>query len=75
VKDLLAEQGISTALNEEKPTKVDDDEWEEMQTQACAMMRLCLADQIMYHVMDESSPKKIGDKLVDVTPQVFNYRH
>jgi hypothetical protein len=28
-------------------------------------MRLCLTDQIMYHVMDESSPKKIWDKLAD----------
>ena len=36
---------------------------EEMQAQTCATMRLCLADQIMYHVMDESSPKKIWDKL------------
>jgi hypothetical protein len=26
---------------------------------------VCLADQIMYHVMDESSPKKIWDKLVE----------
>jgi hypothetical protein len=44
VKDLLAQQGISRALDEKKPAKVDDDKWEEMQAQACAMMRLCLAD-------------------------------
>jgi hypothetical protein len=48
----------------EEPAKVDDDKCEEMQAQACAAMRLCIADQIMYHVMDESSPKKIWDKLV-----------
>jgi len=63
VKDLLAQQGISKALNEKKPAKVDDDKWEEMQAQACATIRLCLTDQIMYHVMDETSPKKIWDKL------------
>ena len=63
VKDLLAQQGISRALNEKKPAKVDDDKWEEMQAQACATIRLCLTDQIMYHVMDETSPKKIWDKL------------
>ena len=34
-----------------------------MQAQACATIRLCLSDQIMYHVMDETSPKKIWDKL------------
>ena len=63
MKDLLAQQGISRALNEKKPAKVDDDKWEEMQAQACATIRLCLTDQIMYHVMDETSPKKIWDKL------------
>jgi DNA (cytosine-5)-methyltransferase 1 len=65
VKDLLTQQGIWRALDKKKPVKVDDDKWEEMQVQACAMMRLCLADQIMYHVMDESSPKKIWDKLAE----------
>jgi hypothetical protein len=55
----LAQQGISRALDEKKLAKVDDEKWEEMQAQACATTRLCLADQIMYHVMDESSPKKI----------------
>ena len=63
VKDLLAQQGISRALNEKKPAKVDDDKWEEMQAQACGTIRLCLSDQIMYHVMDETSAKKIWDKL------------
>ena len=31
VKDLLAQQGILKALSDKKPTKVDDDKWEEMQ--------------------------------------------
>ena len=63
VKGLLAPQGISRALNEKKPAKLDDNKWEEMQAQACATIKLCLSDQIMYHVMDETSPKKIWDKL------------
>ena len=63
VKDLLAQQSISRALNEKKPAKVDDVKWEEMQTQACATIRLCLSDQIMYHVMNITSPKQIWDKL------------
>ena len=59
VKDLLAQQGISRALSEKKLMKVDDNKWEEMQVQACATIRLCLSYQIMYHVMDKTSPKKI----------------
>jgi hypothetical protein len=65
VKDLLAQQGILKALSDKKPVTVDDDKWEEMQAQAAATIRLCLSDQIMYHVMDETSPKKIWDKLDD----------
>ena len=63
VEDLLAQQGIWRALSEKKPAKVDDDKWEEMQTQACATIRLYLSDQIMYHVMDKTLPKEIWDKL------------
>ena len=63
VKDLLAQQSISKVLSGIKPEKVDDDKWEEMQAQACATIRLCLSDQIMYHVMEETSPKEIWDKL------------
>ena len=50
-------------LQETKPAKVEDDAWEDMQVQAAATIRLCLADQVMYHVMDEDSPKGIWDKL------------
>jgi len=59
VNDLLSQQSISKVLSGIKLGKVDDDKWEEMQAQACATIRLCLFDQIMYHVMEETSPKKI----------------
>jgi hypothetical protein len=35
VKDQLAQQSISRALDEKKPMKVNDDKWEEIQAQAC----------------------------------------
>ena len=63
VKDILAQQGILKGLQETKPTKDDDDAWEDMQVQGAATIRLCLANQVMYHVMDEDSPRKIWDKL------------
>lgn len=46
-----------------KPTKMEDDDWEEIQLQAAATIRLCLSDQVMYHVMEETSPKIIWEKL------------
>ena len=36
VKDLLSQQGISKALSDKKPAKVDVDKWEEMQAQAAS---------------------------------------
>ena len=59
VKDILAQQGILKGLHETKPTKVDNDAWKDMQVQAAATIRLCLADQVMYHVMDKDTPKGI----------------
>ena len=64
-KDILAQQGILKGLQETKPAKVDNDAWEGMQVQAIATMRLCLADQIMYHVMDDDTPMGIWDKLAN----------
>ena len=63
VKDLLAQQGCLKALRDSKPAKMDVDDWEELQIQAAGTIRLCLSDQVMYHVMDENSPKKVWEKL------------
>ena len=63
VKDLLAQQGCLKVLRDVKPAKMDNDDWEELQMQAAGTIRLCLSDQVMYHVMDENSPKKIWEKL------------
>ena len=59
----MAQQGILKTLSDQKPMKVDDDKWDEMKAQASATIRMCVSDQIMYHVMEETSPKKIWDKL------------
>ena len=64
VKDLLAQQGCLKALLQEgKPAKMEADDWEELQLKAAGTIRLCLSDQVIYHVMDENSPKKIWEKL------------
>ncbi|EMS60458.1 Retrovirus-related Pol polyprotein from transposon TNT 1-94 [Triticum urartu] len=48
---------------EAKPTKMEADDWEELQLKAARTIRLFLSDQVIYHVMDENSPKKIWEKL------------
>uniref|UniRef100_A0A453M117 Uncharacterized protein n=1 Tax=Aegilops tauschii subsp. strangulata TaxID=200361 RepID=A0A453M117_AEGTS len=39
---------------------MEADDWEELQLKAAGTIRLCLSDQVIYHVMDENSPKKSG---------------
>ena len=63
VKDLLAQQGIMKALCPQKPESMDADDWEELQQRAAETIRLCLADDIMYHVMSLKSPDEIWKKL------------
>ncbi|GMI75752.1 hypothetical protein HRI_001244500 [Hibiscus trionum] len=63
VKDLLAQQGILKALQSTKPASMEDEDWEELQQRATGTIRLCLADDIMYHVMDLTSPREIWSKL------------
>ncbi|KAL4324111.1 hypothetical protein GQ457_11G021170 [Hibiscus cannabinus] len=59
VKDLLEKQEILKALRFEKPTSMDDEDWEELQQLATGTIRICLADEIVYHVQNLSSPGEI----------------
>ncbi|KAL0293416.1 UNVERIFIED_CONTAM: Retrovirus-related Pol polyprotein from transposon TNT 1-94 [Sesamum radiatum] len=63
VKDLLAQQGILKALRPQKPANMDEEDWEELQQRAAGTIRLCLADEIMYHVMNLKSPGEVWKKL------------
>ena len=58
-KDLLAQQGVLKGLQEKKPDKMEDEDWEEMQLQAAATIRLFVSDQVMFHVMNLTKPKEI----------------
>uniref|UniRef100_A0A2N9J203 Integrase catalytic domain-containing protein n=1 Tax=Fagus sylvatica TaxID=28930 RepID=A0A2N9J203_FAGSY len=57
VKDLLVQQGLVKALYEKtkKPEKMTDKEWEELDMKAVSTIRLLLADEVMYDVMEENS--------------------
>ncbi|KAE8673805.1 hypothetical protein F3Y22_tig00111772pilonHSYRG00229 [Hibiscus syriacus] len=63
VKDLLAQQGILKALRPIKLVVMEEDDWEELQQRVAGTIRLCLADEVMYHVMHLSSPDEIWRKL------------
>ena len=57
------QQGMVKALGERKPESMEKSDWEELQAKAVATIRLCLTDDVMYHVMDEESPVTVWQKL------------
>ena len=71
VKDLLAQQGMVKALYGTKPESMEVTDWKELEAKVVAVIRLCLADNVMYHVMDDESPAGIWLKLESIYVKVF----
>jgi hypothetical protein len=63
VKDLLVQQGMVKVLYGTKSEGMEDINWKELEARAVAIIRLCLGDDVMYHVMDEESPIAVWLKL------------
>ena len=63
VKDLLAHKGFLKALCDAKPNKMDDLGWEELQERVATIICLCLEDEVLYHVMELTSPGEVWKKL------------
>lgn len=63
VKDLLIQRGLYATLEEKKPTDVDDTKWKDMKLRAASTIRLALAPEIKYDVLEEDDPKNLWEKL------------
>lgn len=50
-------------LEEKKPLEMEYHNWEQLQEKAVTTIRLCLVDDVLYHIMNLSSPVKIWKKL------------
>ena len=59
VKDLLVQQGMVKALYGMKPKSMEVADWKELEAKAVVVIRLCLTDDVMYHVMNNESPAGI----------------
>jgi gag-polypeptide of LTR copia-type/Zinc knuckle len=53
--NLLVQDGLEDTLSSEKPDKVSPEEWQYMQGQACSMIELHLADNVLIQVMDDAT--------------------
>lgn len=54
---------MMTTLYGKKPIGMDDTNWEEQKMKAMATIRLCIVDDVMYHVINEKSLAEIWMKL------------
>ena len=63
MKDILVQQGLFKVLTGEKPKSMTTDEWEELAMRVVSTIRLCLASEIKYSVLNEKSPSVLWQKL------------
>ncbi|XP_057984046.1 uncharacterized protein LOC131168552 isoform X2 [Malania oleifera] len=63
VKDLLMLQGMVKALYGVQPEGINYTNWKEMEAKVVTTIRLCLADDVLYHVMEEDSLAAVWKKL------------
>jgi len=62
VKTLLIQQGLHKTLQvkSSKLVGTSDENWEEMDLKATSTIQLCLADEVMYNVVDEETAQECG---------------
>ena len=55
MKVLLVQQGLHKILQEKsaKLVGMSDEDWKELDLKATSTIQICLADEVMYNVMDE----------------------
>ena len=58
VEDLLVQMRLDLAL-EDRPEEITDKEWVSLEKRACAMIRACLVDEVLYGVLEERTPKEL----------------
>ncbi|OMO71892.1 hypothetical protein CCACVL1_18036 [Corchorus capsularis] len=66
VTDVLVQQGFGDALEADKPSAMNDDRWRDIQRKAVSTIRLSLATEIKYDVLDVKAPKELMDKLESI---------
>ena len=67
VKDVLIQQGlIDTLLYDEKPTTMEVHDWRRLQMQTVSMICLYLMDEVIIHVLDETSLTVLWSKLEEL---------
>ena len=56
IEDLLVQLSLDLAL-EDRPDGMTDKQWISLEKKACSTIRGCLADLVLYSVLEEKTPK------------------
>ena len=65
IQDLLVQQGLDQALEDERPTSINETKWTKIQRRVVSMIRLALAPEIK-HVLKKTSLKALWEKLENI---------
>jgi len=57
------QQGMVNVLYQKQLEGMDNINWQELQARAVETIKLCLDDDVMYHVIDEESSMTVWEKL------------
>jgi len=63
IQDLLVQQGLDQALEDERPVSINETEWTKIQRRVVSTIRLVLAHEIKHNVLKETTPKALWEKL------------
>lgn len=63
VNDLLAQKSIQKVLRDEKSADIATIHSNEMKEKVASLIRLCVSDDVMIHIVDLTTSKDVLDKL------------
>jgi hypothetical protein len=65
MRDLLVQQGLQKALagKTKKPTSMTDEDWEDLDARALSTIRLCLADEVLFNIVEEETTTGLWNRL------------
>jgi hypothetical protein len=65
MRDLLVQQGLQKALagRSKKLTSMTDEDWEDLDARALSTIRMCLADEVLFNIAEETTTTGLWTKL------------
>ncbi|KAL5169756.1 Retrovirus-related Pol polyprotein from transposon TNT 1-94 [Glycine soja] len=66
IQDLLVQQGLDQALEDERPVSINETEWTKIQRRAMSKIRLALVPEIKHNVLKEKTSKVLWEKLENI---------